>query len=342
MKFTRRQTLGIAGAAGGAYLVGSGRGGGPLRDLLGAGAEDAAAQTPNCVLTPNKTEGPYFVDELLNRSDIRDGQAGVPLDLTINVLRADASCTPVEGAVVDIWHCNADGLYSDVAQSGTVGQKFLRGYQLTDDNGAARFLTIFPGWYTGRAIHIHFKIRTVSGNTLTSEFTSQLFFDEAVIAQVVAQSPYNGTPDTSNAADGIYGSDGAQLTPALTGSAASGYAGTVNVGLSGLPDSGGGTAPDTAAQASLSSARFTRNASGKRILKVKLDVDESLSADARLLRRKRVLARKRVADLDPGTRTLRLKVGNRIRGGAARLRIALIDGGGNTKVIRRKLRVPRR
>ena len=97
------------------------------------------------------------------------------------VVRADGDCAPVSGAQVDIWHANASGLYSDVAANGTTGHKYLRGYQVTDADGVADFVTVFPGWYTGRAIHIHFKIR--KGDL---EFTSQLFFEEATMATVVS------------------------------------------------------------------------------------------------------------------------------------------------------------
>ena len=112
-----------------------------------------------------KDEGPYFVDERLLRSDIRsdpsDGalQEGVPLMLAIKVVRAEGPCEPVEGVHVDIWHCNAHGIYSDVAGNQTVGRKFLRGCQRTSASGEAHFTTIFPGWYSGRTVYIHFKVR---------------------------------------------------------------------------------------------------------------------------------------------------------------------------------------
>jgi len=133
------------------------------------------------------------------------------------------------GVFVDIWHCDALGTYSDV--QGASGRKFLRGYQVTDASGAAQFTTIFPGWYSGRAIHLHFKIRTsLAGGGY--EFTSQLFFDESVTAAVLAQSPYRtkGQPDTSNARDGIYQGGGSQLlvTPVGEGS---GYGVTFDLAL---------------------------------------------------------------------------------------------------------------
>jgi protocatechuate 3,4-dioxygenase beta subunit len=208
--FSRRKLLGLAGAAGAVYVVGAGRDG----RLIGLTqvAEEGTAMAANaqglaCVLTPSKTEGPYFVDERLNRSDIRvdtsDGsvEAGVPLRLTINVYDVANDCAPVQGAAVDIWHANARGVYSDVSQNGTVGQKWLRGYQNTDANGSVQFLTVYPGWYSGRAIHVHFKIRLYDGSSETYEFTSQIFFDESVNSAVMQQSAYSGrarrTPGTA-------------------------------------------------------------------------------------------------------------------------------------------------
>jgi protocatechuate 3,4-dioxygenase beta subunit len=135
---------------------------------------------PTCVVRPAATEGPYFVDEKLNRSDIRSDpgtgtvKPGALLALTFNVSRiANGSCTALNGAMVDVWHCDAGGLYSDESTNNTVGQKFLRGYQVTDASGLAAFTTIYPGWYSGRAVHIHFKIRTTTSSGASYEFTSR-------------------------------------------------------------------------------------------------------------------------------------------------------------------------
>jgi protocatechuate 3,4-dioxygenase beta subunit len=185
---------------------------------------------------PALTEGPYFVDERLNRSDIRtdpaDGSTrpGVPLRITFRVTRASGNtCAALAGVFVDVWHCDALGTYSDVQGAG--GRKFLRGYQVTDASGTAQFTTIFPGWYSGRAIHLHFKIRTSLGGG-GYEFTSQLFFDESVIAAVMAQSPYRGKgqPDTSNARDGIYQGGGSQLLVTSVAEGA-GYGTTFDIAL---------------------------------------------------------------------------------------------------------------
>lgn len=178
-RITRRTALGTA-AGGMAFLfVGS------RASLLPLGDDVAEAAAATCTMTPEKTEGPYFVDEKLNRSSIVDGQDGTPLALTMYVFDASADCAPVSGAQVDIWHANADGRYSDEAQSGTTGQTWLRGYQVTDAEGKVMFNTIWPGWYTGRAVHIHFKVRKDG-----LEFTSQMFFTDEMNAKVFAAAPY--------------------------------------------------------------------------------------------------------------------------------------------------------
>ena len=133
----------------------------------------------------------------------------MPLALTLSVARAGATCTALEGAQVDVWHCDALGVYSDVGAEGTTGKKYLRGYQTTDSSGAVAFSTVYPGWYRGRAVHIHFKIRTFAGSQKTYEFTSQLFFDDTITDQIYSQSPYSsrGVRDTRNAADMVYTSN---------------------------------------------------------------------------------------------------------------------------------------
>jgi len=200
-----------------------------------AGATGAAGALPSCVAKPALTEGPFFVDEKLNRSDIRSDPSGasnatgVPLTLAFAVSKIDpGGCTPLEGATVDVWHCDAEGRYSDEAQNDTVGQKFLRGYQTTDANGTCAFTTIYPGWYEGRTVHIHFKIRTSDGK----DFTSQLFFDDALSDTVFASSPYKekGARDVRNANDTIFNQSGGKLTLAPTKSSG-GYAATFDIGL---------------------------------------------------------------------------------------------------------------
>jgi len=200
----------------------------------------SSASIPACVVRPEQTEGPYFVDERLNRSDIRsdpsDGsvQAGVPLRLTFRVSRIQNSCAPLPGATADIWHCDALGVYSDVTDPGftTVGKKFLRGYQVTDASGSAEFMTIYPGWYQGRAVHIHFKIRTSATVGSAHVFTSQLYFDDSLTDQVHAQQPYasKGQRTLRNEGDGIFQSGGSQLVLSVVKDG-EGYTATFAIGL---------------------------------------------------------------------------------------------------------------
>lgn len=234
--FTRREALAALaamGAGGLAFLAG-------CSDTVTAQDPGVGTNAGMCVARPALTEGPYFVDEKLNRSDIRSDtatgavRAGTLLTLTFNVSRlSGGSCTPLQGLLVDVWHADAAGAYSDVRDGGfnTVGQDWLRGYQLTDANGVATFTTIYPGWYSGRAVHVHFKIRSTSGY----EFTSQLFFAESVTSAVHAQQPYaaKGQRNVLNSNDGIYQQGGSQLliTPTQSGA---GYAANFSIGLQGV------------------------------------------------------------------------------------------------------------
>jgi protocatechuate 3,4-dioxygenase beta subunit len=221
---TRREALALLG---GAAMLAS-----------GVSPRSGMAQAlPACVVTPEQMEGPFFTDVRLNRSDIRSDptdksvKEGVPLALTLRVYAVgNAGCTQLAGATVDVWHCDAAGMYSD-SSGNTAGKKFLRGHQVTDANGAARFTTIYPGWYPGRAVHIHFKVRILTGPALGNEFTSQLYFDEAVTDRVLARAPYSVRGQrTRNSGDGLYRRNGSRLMLTLTESG-SGYAGKFHVGM---------------------------------------------------------------------------------------------------------------
>jgi protocatechuate 3,4-dioxygenase beta subunit len=203
--------------------------------VTAAATPSAVATTlPSCIVRPALTEGPYFVDEKLDRSDIRSDPAtgvvrpGAILNLNFLVSRVSGSaCTALSGAMVDVWHCDALGVYSDVDSAR--GQKFLRGFQNTDASGSAKFMTIYPGWYQGRAVHIHFKIRPTS----SSEFTSQLFFDDAMSTQVFALAPYaqKGTQGmTRNTSDGIFNQSAGKLSLSVTKSGDV-YSATFDIGL---------------------------------------------------------------------------------------------------------------
>jgi len=221
--------------------------------LLGAGAtyliggRQAVAQTivatprPLCIVRPEQTEGPYFVDERLHRSDIRadptNGRStpGTPFTLTFQVSRLRAGeCHPLPDAQVDIWHCDARGIYSDVQDPGfsTVGQKFLRGHQMTNARGEARFMTIYPGWYPIRTVHIHFKIRTTPMARRSFEFTSQVYFPDELTDHVHTGHPYAamGPRRVRNRQDFIFrqGGDALMLEPTATND---GYAANFPIGL---------------------------------------------------------------------------------------------------------------
>jgi protocatechuate 3,4-dioxygenase beta subunit len=235
---SRRTALRLIAAVGAATLVGCGEGDDASEDTATSAATTAttaSGATASCVLTPTLTEGPYFVDERLNRSDITGGQAGLPLRLNISVYNANtAACSAIAGVQVDVWHANGTGAYSDIAMLGTTGQTFLRGYQVTDANGTVAFTTIYPGWYMGRATHIHLKARifNAAGNT-TLEATTQLFFDDSVTDSVYANNaPYNtrGARDTRNAQDNIFNGNTILLL-ALTGSSTAGYTGAMTIGI---------------------------------------------------------------------------------------------------------------
>ena len=230
---TRREALAGLGVSALALLDGRTR-----RALAWTGS---GRRVPACVVRPEQTAGPYFVDQKLNRSDIRSDpgsgvlKEGTPLHLVLAVsgLR-EGGCAPLAGAHVDVWHCDALGVYSGVEDPGfsTVGQSFLRGYQLTDDVGEARFRTIYPGWYPGRTVHIHFKIRTDPGAAQGLEFTSQLYFNDGLTSRVHSRMPYaaKGEQRDRNSDDRIFARGGDQLllAPRTVGD---GYVARFDVGL---------------------------------------------------------------------------------------------------------------
>ncbi|MCW5696372.1 MAG: intradiol ring-cleavage dioxygenase [Bauldia sp.] len=192
---TRRGALTlIAVTAGGGMLMSRSA----FAQLAGGDAGSLISGADVCVLVPEVTEGPYYFDPALVRSDITEGRPGLATALRMQVV--DASCRPIEGARVDVWHCDATGVYS--GYDAGEGETFMRGTQFADANGVVEFATVYPGWYTGRTVHIHFKVFLDATNVLTG----QIFFPEEVSDFVYASyEPYTARPgrDMTNAADGI-------------------------------------------------------------------------------------------------------------------------------------------
>jgi len=203
---SRRRALGLIAvtAGGGVFLPAAARAA-QASPYAGLALFDGGAGV--CAIAPEVTEGPFYFDPKLERADVTEGKKGVSLNVRLQIV--DASCRPLAGARVDIWHCDAQGAYSGYPGQGdgqdvdTSGQSFLRGWQMTDDSGIVSFTTIYPGWYRGRTTHIHFKVFPNDNSVMTG----QLFFPDSLSEQIFTTvAPYNDRPgkrDTSNARDGI-------------------------------------------------------------------------------------------------------------------------------------------
>jgi protocatechuate 3,4-dioxygenase beta subunit len=212
----------------------------PLNKALGAEEKARIRQSAStCFLTPQETEGPYYFNANLVRQDIRQDlttsvvKTGLPLNMVITVI--DFDCKPIPNVLVDIWHCDKDGIYSGYAgQPGgvsTVGQNFLRGIQMTDANGQCSFLSIYPGWSPGRVTHVHFKVRLTS----TTYVTSQFAFPNSANTAVYGTPLYvaKGQNSLTNATDSIFGSANPenQVMAVTTNAATGGYDGTFTIGI---------------------------------------------------------------------------------------------------------------
>ena len=234
-RITRRASLlRLAGLVGGA--VGLRAFGSAAARAETAGTTGAGSGTVACVLTPETTEGPYYIPVGIRRRDITAGRPGTPLTLRLSVVDA-STCRPIRGATVDIWHCDAGGLYSGYTrgsggggsrQRPTDATRFLRGARTTGPAGVAVVDTIYPGWYPGRTVHVHVKVH-VRGNVV---HTGQLYFPETVTAAVYARTPYSArrNRDTTNAGDRIFGSGGARSMLRLR-RAGKGYVGSITMGV---------------------------------------------------------------------------------------------------------------
>lgn len=210
---SRRRALGLLGAAGVVAACSSSS----KTKALGSSSTTEMGAT-SCTLAPEVTEGPFFLTDHPHASNLVQDRKGTSLALALTVV--GTSCAAIKDAKVDIWHCDATGVYggfggdSGGARRGN-SDNWLQGYQTTNADGTVRFTTIYPGWYPRRAVHIHVKV-FASGNAV---HIGQLFFPDDLSDQVFADAPYQGTPDTSNGDDSIYASAGsaALLAPKRRG-----------------------------------------------------------------------------------------------------------------------------
>jgi protocatechuate 3,4-dioxygenase beta subunit len=232
-KITRREVLRTLTVAVGGLL--NACGGSPT-----SASSTSTTSTPSggttsaaCVVTPTETAGPYpDITGMLNnpafyRRDVTEGKPGLPLTLTLTIVNANSNCARVSGAVVEIWHCDAQGVYSEYGQG--TGQTFLRGLQTADASGEVTFATIYPGWYAGRATHIHVDVYVGGRNVKTT----QIAFPESVTAAVYATGVYatKGQNPQANASDSVFADGTSSELATLTGSAASGYTATLQISI---------------------------------------------------------------------------------------------------------------
>jgi protocatechuate 3,4-dioxygenase beta subunit len=274
---SRRSVLGALVGSGAALAFGCGSSS-TSKATSGAGGAGGAGgsgttstTTGTCAVTPEGEIGPYFADDSatgFNRSNIvanidgTEPQTGIPLTLSVTVLDSEKDCAAYVGAQIDIWHCNAAGVYSDQASESTSTKSWLRGYQITDANGQVTFVTVIPGWYSGRTTHIHLRVRSSyseASSTSDGTNTTQVFFDQTFIDSLATSvAPYDteGTNPTTNAGDRVYAQQTlGEMQMTLTGDNTSGYAASVTIRLPittetdggttmGIPDGGMGGPPD--------------------------------------------------------------------------------------------------
>jgi protocatechuate 3,4-dioxygenase beta subunit len=240
---TRRRAIALMGAAGlaavaaacstgtkGTTTTGSGATTGGSSSTTGgattSGSGSTTGSTVSCVLTPEMTEGPYYLDGEAIRSDITEDLPGAPLRLDLTVADA-SSCAPIKDAIVEVSHCDAAGDYSGFG-GGASSMTFLRGGQVSDAKGRVAINTVYPGWYQGRTVHIHVKVHA-GGNIV---HTGQLFFDDSLTDRVYATSPYDERPSrtTRNDQDGIYQGGGAESTLVVKRNG-DGYIGSLVMGV---------------------------------------------------------------------------------------------------------------
>lgn len=326
---TRRQALAAATAGGAAMVVGG--------ELLAADGVEQAFAAGACVVTPELTIGPYFKDEKLDRSTIREDRGGAFLTLALTVFDYDAGCAPVSGAQVDLWHCDVAGKYSDVSQDDTVGQTWLRGYQTTGSDGKVTFQTIFPGFYTGRATHIHVRVRSAD-----TDFTTQIFFPEEQTAAIYTRPPYqDSTVRVKNADDSIY-NEGARrgnvLVISLSGNNDTGWTGDGSIGLSAAATP---EPADTRVAVTLRDVDVVRRRSGRRAVRIKLTAREALTLKADVRRHGRRLTRL-AGEFSTGRYVVAGGVPRAVKAGPARVSMTFTDSAGNERTLHRAVHIPRK
>ena len=221
-RFTRRGSLvRLGGLVAGALGISGWEAG-----SSGAGPAAVASGAVSCVLTPEQTDGPYYIANELVRRNITEGRPGTPLTLRAFVVDA-STCKAIKGAAVDVWHADAGGVYSGFG-AGAANRTFMRGIQRTNAKGLALFRTVYPGWYPGRTVHIHVKVH-LGGNVI---HTGQLYFPEGVTNIAYQKAPYSSRPNrtTRNADDAIFRNGGRKSLMAVKRNG-SGYIATVTMGV---------------------------------------------------------------------------------------------------------------
>lgn len=242
---SRREALAVlaSAAAGGTLTV--------RQAFAQAGESVLATILPSnvCMLTPQAVEGPYYFDPSLVRADITEGRPGIPTRLMLQVIEA-ATCVPIEGARVDVWHCDATGLYSgysgqgDDGQVSTEGEVFLRGTQMTDASGIATFETLYPGWYRGRTTHIHFKVFLDKKSVLIGQIYFPDALSEFIYTNVAPYTDRAAPRDTYNSADTVLAASGSGHESFCGIKEDDGfYLASLVIGVDRLAEAAGGVAP---------------------------------------------------------------------------------------------------
>jgi protocatechuate 3,4-dioxygenase beta subunit len=212
---------------GGLLAAALGAAGWRVAESEGSGPAAVASGEVTCVLTPEQTEGPFYIPSEKLRRNITEGRPGIPLILRARVVNA-STCRAIRSAAVDIWHADAGGTYSGFG-AGAGSRTFMRGIQRTDANGLAVFRTVYPGWYSGRTVHIHVKVH-LGGNVV---HTGQLYFPDALTDAVFKKSPYDSRPgrDTRNANDSVFRNGGRKSMLSVHRNSAGAYVATIAMGV---------------------------------------------------------------------------------------------------------------